>query len=131
MELPIRIILVLLVALIVGMSFLAFSRGVLTSSQEQLEQFGADEDTMLHMESITAREMSYLLENCYTKREAIRTSCMAVVLDSDTTPAKGDVETQWSNLGYNASTLNVSGYNAGKTIFFIFSGKDAVELVAG
>jgi hypothetical protein len=74
MEIPIRIVIVLFVALIVGLSIIQFSRETITDAKKNIMKYnrdkGVEEEKVLDMGSISEQDIVNLAEECYKQESS-------------------------------------------------------------
>lgn len=126
MEIAIRAMLVMVIALVVGVALLTFSKDILNQSRDNLEAIDAQdrENSMLRVNDMDASEVAYLMEECMSDAEEIRKreTCFAVRIDgSGSSPAPVDIQNSWQGMGYDWSDVTHSDYTGGQDSIFIYA----------
>lgn len=100
MELPIRIIVVLFVAIIVGGTIILFSQEILNDARQSMEELGVeDEEQIIETGSLTEDDVLALANQCVRDNAGIEgTICYAVFADDIVFPSDGAQLVQGHNL---------------------------------
>jgi len=137
MEMPIRIMVVLLVTLVVGFAIIQFSKNIITNSRQRLSEINEDPDKIkehiVELQSTSVAEITYLAEDCLKSeedREPMRTTCFAVQINSPIEFGAAEITAKWVELGHSEDKLDVTGFNSGSRGIFIYYTRPKVEIVS-
>lgn len=137
MEMPIRIMVVLLVTLVVGFAIIQFSKTIITDSRQSLSEINKDPDKIkehiIELQSTSAAEIAYLAENCLKSeedREPMRTICFAVYIYGPIGFGANEIITEWKEMGHSEDKIDVTGFNSGSKGIFIYYTRPKVEILS-
>lgn len=123
MEFPIRVMMVLFVAMIVAVSIIQFSRSTIQDSKERMSEIGKDPDALekqLIESSCSPLEVVYLAEECLRAAgELGPDKSVCFILKCSGAPNNAGITAAWTTEGNDAGDLDTTGMTAGQTTLYI------------
>jgi len=120
MEMPIRIIVTLFVAVVVGVAILTFANKMISNAKTKMHSFNAEEiekDRIIDVTQITSTQVAALAENCYAENSGN-------MLESDICFAMlGDVHATASGITDALTTIDNE-----KVIIDLDNAKNAIKI---
>lgn len=134
MDMPIKIIITLSIAIVVSVILINFSKAILDSADSQISAISEKDEAekIIEMEDYSAKELAYIAEECLRMgdKEEKDITCFALYRDSSTPVNEGDIESHWTSLGYGSNMLDFS-YSASKeyVLLYYYSDPKKIKIV--
>jgi hypothetical protein len=119
MEFPIKIIVTIVIAMIVSISFLEISRNILSSSETKMDSLSRNDVELINIDAaLSAIEIAYIAEECNKIGEDNTNIELCFIIMTSGATCTSDVETQWNSLGHT-EPLTITG--TGNTLYFYYN----------
>ena len=127
MDLPIKVIIILFVSLVVGLTVVQFAKNTMLDSQLRMNEFGKKDipkESVVELSSMTPQQIAYLADECSKRTQNLqRTLCFAVHSTNQFTfnvATKNEISSAWTSQGHVAGDLIISPLLSDTTAIFIY-----------